>query len=96
MSYEVVLSQKLNERISQLDTEATVQGQGSRIRSALQTITGLLATDPLHAGELKYHLPTGAPVFQCSLKPLVATYVVYEAARVVWVTRVERLGGAGE
>jgi hypothetical protein len=94
MNYDVVLSEHLNERISQLEAEATAQGQGSQFRSALQTITGLLATDPMHAGELKYHLPTGAPVLAISRVPLAVTYAVYEQAQVVWVFRVQRLGGA--
>jgi hypothetical protein len=96
MSYEVVNSQALRDQVGQLAQEAWAHGQGPAFAPAWQALTGLLAADPLGAGELEYYTTSGVPVFLLGRGPLVVNYAVYVGNRKVWITKVVRLLAPGE
>jgi hypothetical protein len=96
MSYEVVQSRALDEQLKRLAEEAGAHGQGDDFTRAWDEMTLALEADPLGPGELKYHSPSGVPVFSLGRGPIVITFAVYVGHRKVWITKVERLLAPGE
>jgi hypothetical protein len=71
-------------------------GIGPSYQSAIAEMRRGLTTDPIGWGDPQYKTPAlGTTTLHRGIYPLLITYTVHPAARVVWVTNIRPYTGSG-
>jgi len=89
MDYKVTFSRALGLHSRTLGEVAINEGRGEALVEAAHHIVALLRATPHSAGEVLYHLRTGAPVTHVVSGPLSAHAAVYAADHLVEVFRLD-------
>lgn len=92
MAYHIDYSVALGRRAQKLHLEAIARGQGNAFYDGLADLHARLEADPYIVGEIKYNTPMGFPVYSAASGAASIYYVIYEARKVVCLTKLERLG----
>lgn len=92
MAHQFVISDLLQQQVDEYRERSGRAGSLARFEEAYSSLMRRMTAKPHNEGNFLYWLPTGRPVYVIAEAPLAMNYAVYEAEKLVWVTKVTMLG----